>query len=132
MSDPRKNGATPGPQYNPGYRLDKKKPLKYTFGHKRDIKGSAPLKLMISTPHGVGPGLYQVHKKIGVKSNHKNKPKYSMPKDPRFNLILRKYEHHETYDTTRACGFQANSRKRTYPAIAFGKASRGFAFNILH
>jgi hypothetical protein len=60
---------------------------------------------MISTPKSVGPGLYQVHKKIGVKSNHKNKPRYTIPKDPRFNLILRKGEHHETYDITPSVGY---------------------------
>ena len=41
-------------------------------------------------------------------------------------MINKKGEYHETYDTTRACGYQASSKKKTMPAIAFGKASRDY------
>ena len=102
VNDPRKYKATPGPQYNPGHPLHKKSKTKYTFGYKRDIRGAAPLKLLISTPKAVGPGAYNTHKSLnkGVKSRNKTKPRYSVPKDKRLGLVTRKGENHETYDTT--------------------------------
>lgn len=68
MNDPKKYNATPGPQYNPNHPLHKRSDTKYTFGYKRDIRGAAPLKLLISTPKNVGPGAYNTHKKWVVKS----------------------------------------------------------------
>ena len=55
---------------------------------------------MISTPKNVGPGAYNTHKKWVVKSTKVTKPKFSVPKNPRFGLTTRKGENHETYDTT--------------------------------
>lgn len=60
---------------------------------------------MTGTPNNVGPGLYNVHTKLGIRSNKKSKPKYSVPKNPRFSLINKKGEYHETYDTSKSCGY---------------------------
>ena len=61
---------TPGPQYYPGDRQDKKKSSKYTFGYRRNQAGSA-LKNNTATPNVVGPGKY-VPEACALPSTKKN------------------------------------------------------------
>ena len=76
--------------------------IRYTFGYKRDIRGAAPLKLLISTPKIVGPGAYNTHKSLntGVKSRNRTQPRFSVPKDKRLGVRIKKGYNRETYDTT--------------------------------
>ena len=78
---------TPGPQYYPGDRQDKKKSSKYTFGYRRNQAGSA-LKNNTATPNVVGPGKY-VPEACALPSTKKNLPKWTLPKAPRLGIQKR-------------------------------------------
>ena len=72
----------------------------YTFGYKR---GTAGLKNEVSTPGAVGPGRY-VPEASANPSNRQNMPRWTLPKAPRPEAAVKKFDKHQTYDTRSGFG----------------------------
>lgn len=66
----------------------------YSFGYRR---GNMGIKNLISTPGAVGPGRY-VPEASSNPSNKRNMPRWTMPKEPRPEAAVRKFDRHQTYD----------------------------------
>lgn len=72
----------------------------YTFGYRRGAQG---LKNLISTPGAVGPGRY-VPEAAANTSREPNLPRWTLPKEPRPEVAVRKYDKHQTYDNRSSIG----------------------------
>lgn len=112
-TEPRMNGghdnANPGPQYMVTDKPEFKHASEYTFGYRRGAQG---LKNLISTPGAVGPGRY-VPEASANPSTKQNMPRWTLPKAPRPEAAVKKYDKHQTYDTRSSIGLQASSKNRT-------------------
>jgi len=122
-NDPKKLKATPGPDYNPGFRPDSKRIQTFSFGVRREIKGASPLVLMASTPVQVGPGSY-LKLNQGNTSTMPDHPVHAFPKDLKHRPHTANFQKNQTYDTRSSIGLQIASKKRTMPEISVGKARR--------
>lgn len=114
------DNANPGPQYLVKDKPETKKDPEYTFGYRR---GGAGLKNMTSTPGAVGPGRY-VPEASANPSTKQNFPRWSLPKAPRPEAAVKKYDKHQTYDTRSGLGKQAASKNRSSSQAHFGSSNR--------
>jgi hypothetical protein len=97
-----------------------KKSSEYTFGYRRGGQG---LKNLISTPGAVGPGRYVPEACVNP-SERVNAPRWTMPKEPRPEAAVRKYDRHQTYDNRSSLGPQAVSKNRSATLPSFGSSNR--------
>jgi hypothetical protein len=84
------DNANPGPQYTVERKPEFINEPKYTFGFRR---GSHGLKNVTSTPGAIGPGRY-VPEAAANPSNRLDFPRYSLPKQPRPEMAVQKYDKH--------------------------------------
>lgn len=94
------DNANPGPQYLVKDRPEFVKVPEYTFGWRR---GGAGLKNEISTPAAVGPGRY-VPEAAANPSTKQNMPRWTLPKAPRPEAAVKKFDKHQTYDMRSGLG----------------------------
>jgi hypothetical protein len=114
------DNANPGPQYLVEKKPEFKHEPEYTFGWRRGAQG---LKNEISTPGAVGPGRY-VPEASANPSTKLNFPRWTLPKAPRPEAAVKKYDKHQTYDTRSSIGIQASSKNRTSTQAHFGSSDR--------
>lgn len=114
------DNANPGPQYMVTKKPEYKNTPEYTFGYRRGGQG---LKNQISTPGAVGPGRY-VPEASANPSTKLDFPRWTLPKNPRPEPSVKKYDKHQTYDTRSSMGMQASSKNRTSSNATFGSSSR--------
>ena len=114
------DNANPGPQYMVTDRPEYRTQAEYTFGYRRGAQG---LKNLISTPGAVGPGRY-VPEAAANTSERPNLPRWTMPKQPRPEAAVKKYDRHQTYDMRSSLGAQASSRCKTGRSATFGSSDR--------
>lgn len=115
------DNANPGPQYLVKDRPEFKNDPKYTFGFKRPGGG---LKNETSTPGAVGPGRY-CPEAAANPSQKQNMPRWTLPKAPRPEAAVKKFDKHQTYDTRSGFGGQSHSKNRTAQKAHFGSSNRG-------
>ena len=84
------DNATPGPQYLVPGKPEYKNEPEYTMGYRRGNQG---LKVLTSTPGAVGPGRYVPEAAMNP-SQKLNFPRYSMPKEPRPEAAVKKFDRH--------------------------------------
>lgn len=113
---------TPGPQYFPGDRPDKRQAPKFTMGVRRNKGAQDVLKNQTSTPGNVGPARY-APEACSDPSNRKTLPKWTLPKAPR-GENRKKLDRNQTYDTRSGFNKQATSKNRTGQSCHFGTAGR--------
>lgn len=114
---------TPGPQYFPGDRPEKKKAPKHTFGYRRDKGAQNCLTNLISTPANVGPGRYMPEACVDP-STKKTLPKWTLPKGGRSASEFKSPDTFQTYDTRSAFGKQPVSKNKSSGYTHFGQAGR--------
>ena len=114
---------TPGPQYFPHEKPTQDRPPKYSFGFRRDVKGSSVLQNLTATPGSVGPGRY-VPEASSNPSNKHNFSKWTLPKAGRTGPEARPVDKHQTYDTRSSIGRQNDSKKKSSASTHFGTAER--------
>ena len=115
------DNANPGPQYLVKERPEVKSAPKYTFGFKRGAGGG--LKNETSTPAAVGPGRY-VPEHAANPSTKQNMPRWTLPKAPRPEAAIKKFDKHQTYDSRSGFGGQCHSKNRTSQKAHFGSSDR--------
>jgi len=120
---PKKHKATPGPEYNPGFKPDLPSQLTYSFGVRRETKGNSPLIALSSTPKQIGPGSYLKLEQINT-SIMPDHPKFSFPKDPKMKPVHPSIQKNQTFDTRSAIGPQITSTNKNMTPISFCKAKR--------
>lgn len=120
---PKKHKATPGPDYDPGFRPEVPNPPQYSFGVRREIKGASPLVLMASTPNQVGPGSY-IKLGQGNTSTMPDHPSHAFPKDRKHRPHTVAIQKNQTYDTRSSIGGQVASKNKTMPLVNIGRARR--------
>ena len=81
------------------------------------------MKNEISTPGAVGPGRYVPEASVNP-STKQDFPRWTMPKNPRPEPSVKKYDKHQTYDNRSSIGLQASSKNRTSSSAHFGSSSR--------
>lgn len=120
---PKKNKATPGPEYTPGFKPDLPSPVTFSFGQRREVKGASPLVAMASTPNQVGPGSYFRfdQQNTSLMPDH---PKFSFPKDPKHKPANPSVVKNATFDTRSCFGTQVCSHNKNQAVISFKKAKR--------
>ena len=95
---------SPGPQYFPPHRSDRKRSPNYTLGQRRNLHGASGLENLISTGRTVGPGKY-IPENCMRTSIHKNASLHSFPKSNRMGLVFKATSDNESYDMRQiACG----------------------------
>ena len=114
------DNANPGPQYMVTEKPEFKRAAEYSFGFRRGNQG---LKNLISTPGAVGPGRY-VPEASANPSGLQNAPRWSLPKEPRPEAAVKKYDKHQTYDNRSSIGAQASSKNRSSTQPHFGTSNR--------
>lgn len=112
---------SPGPQYNPPHRQDRRAAPRFSLGTRRALPGA--LGVIAGTSSLVGPGRY-APERSNFNSVHESPRKWSMPRQARRTMESYSPEKHQTYDVSGACGQQHVSRRRTSPQYSFGTASR--------
>jgi len=115
--------ATPGPDYNPGFKPDLPRQPTYSMGVRREIKGCSAIMAISSTPNQVGPGSYlkQEPASTSIMPDH---PKFSFPKDPKHKPTQASFQKNQTFDIRSSMGPQASSKNKTMSTISIGKAKR--------
>jgi len=116
---------TPGPEYDPGPRLDWPSQPVYTLGYRRIRAGESPIAPNTSTPRIVGPGRY-LQGEIPNLSTHQDFPKISFTKSPKFMALHHDPQKNQTFDVRSSIGEQISSKKKTLPAVGFTKESRDY------
>ena len=94
------DNVNPGPQYMVVDRPEFVHLPEYTFGYRRGAQG---LKNLISTPGAVGPGRY-VPEAAANTSENLNFPRWTLPKAPRPEAAIKKFDKNQTYDTRTSLG----------------------------
>ena len=84
------DNANPGPQYMVTNKPEFRNAAEYSFGYRR---GNTGIKNLISTPGAVGPGRY-VPEAACNPSDKRNMPRWTMPKEPRPEAAVRKFDRH--------------------------------------
>jgi len=118
---------TPGPQYFPGDKPNKKTSQKYTFGFRRTQGAQDSLVNKTSTTKSVGPGRY-VPEASSNPSTKKDFPKWTLPKAGRSGGLIKKIDKNQTYDTRSSVGKQYVSKNKSGPSAHFGTSVRGKLF----
>ena len=114
---------TPGPQYMPGDKPNKKQSQKFTFGFRRSKGDQDSLVNKVSTTKAVGPGRYVPEASINP-STKKDFPKWTLPKAGRGGNQYRKVDKNQTYDTRSSVGNQYLSKNKSGPSAHFGTSNR--------
>ena len=114
---------TPGPQYDVKDKPDQIKVPEYSFGFRR---GEA-VRNKVCTPDAVGPGRYLVENASEKTSNRKRMPAYMLPKAPKPEPAIKRYDKYQTYDTRSSLGPQSASKRRTSSSSSFGSSCRDSA-----
>lgn len=114
---------TPGPQYLPGDRPEKRKSSKYSFGYRRNKGAQNCLTNPTSTPANVGPGRY-LPEACNNPSTKKDFPKWTLPKAGRPQNDRRRVDKNQTYDLRSGIGKQPASKNKSAPSAHFGTAGR--------
>lgn len=114
---------TPGPQYMPGDKPNRKVAEKFTFGYRRSKGDQDSLVNKVSTTKSVGPGRYVPESCVNP-STRKDYPKWTLPKAGRNGNMYKKLDKNQTYDTRSSVGKQYVSKNKSGPSAHFGTSNR--------